>query len=229
MTELDTFVKKFNQLWKDGVTAHLDLDTHAGDAWVGLRVRLGHVPGPLHRPVHPVHQEVPRKESPSRQRRRARRAAARQTSGNATEREAVKANEIVQEPTEAQKVVEDAAVDHEGEEPVVEVNVKEVTDEFCSNAEFIENILSEENSVSFRMIVKDTDDIQVFKNKVRNSFFTADVDIVHQHFEISGLETLPDQIKFYLKVINDKKAIEAILNLKSDNILLMKIPKKKPK
>ena len=128
--------------------------------------------------------------------------------------------------SEAQKVVEDAAVDHEGEEPVVEVNVKEVTDEFCSNAEFIENILSEENSVSFRMIVKDTDDIQVFKNKVRNSFFTADVDIVHQHFEISGLETLPDQIKFYLKVINDKKAIEAILNLKSDNILLMKIPKK---
>ena len=34
MTELDTFVKKFPQLWKDGVTAHLYLDTHAGWACV---------------------------------------------------------------------------------------------------------------------------------------------------------------------------------------------------
>ena len=49
-TELDTFVKKFHQLWHDGITAHLDLDTHAGDAWVGLRVRLGQVPGPVHSP-----------------------------------------------------------------------------------------------------------------------------------------------------------------------------------
>ena len=58
ITELDTFVKKFHQLWNDGMTAHLDLDTHAGDAWVGLRVRLGPVPGPLHHEVHPYHQEV---------------------------------------------------------------------------------------------------------------------------------------------------------------------------
>ena len=68
ITELDTFVKKFHQLWNDGVTAHLDLDTHAGDAWVGLRVRLGQVPGPLHYQVHPFHQDVLRKVSPSRHR-----------------------------------------------------------------------------------------------------------------------------------------------------------------
>ena len=43
MTEVETFVKKFHQLWNDGVTAHLDLDL---------------VPCPLHRPVHPFHQEV---------------------------------------------------------------------------------------------------------------------------------------------------------------------------
>ena len=43
VTEVDSFVRKFHQLWKAGLTAHLDLDTHAGNAWVGLRVQLGHV------------------------------------------------------------------------------------------------------------------------------------------------------------------------------------------
>ena len=92
-TELHTFVRKFHQLWKDGVTAHLDLDTHAGNAWVGLRVQLGHVPGPSHQQVQPVPQQVHRKfESLSWQRRRARREAARAEKNKNTE--AVEAEEI---------------------------------------------------------------------------------------------------------------------------------------
>ena len=72
-TELDTFICKFYQLWQCGHTAHLDLDTHAGTAWVGLRVQLGHdPPGPVY---HHQHQHIPRASS-SRERRRARRAAA---------------------------------------------------------------------------------------------------------------------------------------------------------
>ena len=51
----------------------LILDTHAGNAWVGLCVQLGHqVPGTT--PHHPVH---PHKSDSSRQRRHARRLAAR--------------------------------------------------------------------------------------------------------------------------------------------------------
>ena len=42
--EIDNFVKKFYQLWNAGHTAHLDVDTHAGKAWVGLQVQLGHAP-----------------------------------------------------------------------------------------------------------------------------------------------------------------------------------------
>ena len=48
---------------------HLDIDTHAGEAWVGLRVRLGHAPIQVH--------QQPRERSsngPSWQRRRDRRA-----------------------------------------------------------------------------------------------------------------------------------------------------------
>ena len=38
--ELSTFVKKFLQLKKAGATAHLDVDTRAGEAWVRLSVQL---------------------------------------------------------------------------------------------------------------------------------------------------------------------------------------------
>ena len=39
-SELDSFIGKFCQLWNNGYTAHLDVGTHAGKAWVGLRVQL---------------------------------------------------------------------------------------------------------------------------------------------------------------------------------------------
>ena len=46
MTELQSFIYKFHQLWSAGQSAHLDPDTHAGGAWVGLCVHLGHGHGP---------------------------------------------------------------------------------------------------------------------------------------------------------------------------------------
>ena len=96
-TELDSFVRKFHQLWSHGITAHLDLDTHAGSAWVGLRVHLGHVPGPPHGPVYPSpHKHVP----PSRQRRRARPEAERKKKSE----EADKGAPIVEETTVAEDI-----------------------------------------------------------------------------------------------------------------------------
>ena len=74
----------------------------------------------------------------------------------------------------------------------------------------------------------ETKDIEVFKSKVRQSFIATEVDIFNQRFKISGCEILRDQLKFYLKIRNDEKAIKAIMNLKTENILMMKIPKKKP-
>ena len=208
ITELDTFVKKFPQLWNDGVTAHLDLDTHAGDAWVGFRVRLGPVPVPLHHEVHPYHQEVPRKEKANVVR--------------ATDTEAEEANEVAKETTSEETVAVDAVVEHAAN------HVDQVSDEFCSNAEY-ENVLSDENSVCYRFVVTDTNsDIEVFKSKVRQSFLSTDVDLSNQHFEISGYEKVAGKSKFYLKIANEKKAIEAIKNLKSETIFMRKIQIKKP-
>ena len=54
-SELESFLTKFRCLWNFGFDAHLELDSHAGQAWVSLRVRLGHAPGPLQPPNHFPH------------------------------------------------------------------------------------------------------------------------------------------------------------------------------
>ena len=92
VTELDSFVQKFHQLWKAGLNAHLDLDTHAGIAWVGLCVQLGHVPGPLHHQAPQKNQD-----SPSRQRRRDRRAAARNAKAEEAEQTETVDDEVLNE------------------------------------------------------------------------------------------------------------------------------------
>jgi hypothetical protein len=74
--EIDILVKNFKQLWQSGHSVHLDLDSHAGQAWIGLRVRLGHVAVPQHQ--HQVHSKGSR-NSHSRQSRRVRRAAERES------------------------------------------------------------------------------------------------------------------------------------------------------
>ena len=128
VTELDTFIQKFYQLWNAGQTAHLDVDSHAGKAWLGLRVQLGHAPGPLHHQPHPLFVQPQKKTlSPSRERRRARRDAARlnaeeavdqePSKETATEKEAIVTNvetaDQHQTAEEVEDVVEHAIVDNE--------------------------------------------------------------------------------------------------------------------
>ena len=39
--EIDSFIQKFKDLWKCCFDSHLDVDTHAGQARVGLSVGMG--------------------------------------------------------------------------------------------------------------------------------------------------------------------------------------------
>ena len=71
MSELQNFVNKFQQLRQAGFTAHLDVDAHAGQAWVCLHLMLES--GPIQRPKH---------RSPSYLKRQERRKAARLAAGN---------------------------------------------------------------------------------------------------------------------------------------------------
>ena len=68
--ELSSFLQKFQQLRLAGQTAHLDIDTFAGKAWVCIRVMLSD-----NAPVY--HQQNTRRRSPSYYRRQERRKAAR--------------------------------------------------------------------------------------------------------------------------------------------------------
>ena len=121
-TELDTFVEKFKQLWRSGHGAHLDLDTSDGQAWIGLRLHLGDAPGPPHHPQQ-VHQQIFKtRNGPARERRRARRSAARLKEaeeatidhGNVTE-EVTDVNVDAEEATAA-RVAEEAAAARAAEE-----------------------------------------------------------------------------------------------------------------
>ena len=85
--------------------------------------------------------------------------------------------------------------------------------------------------MNYRFIVKDPalSDIKDFKSKVRQSFEILDVNITNQFFDFSRHKKLKDHSKFYLKIKNYEKSLEAIRSLKSDNILMRKIQTKEPK
>ena len=103
IAELESFIFKFNHLWKTGQDARIDIHSHAGNAWIGISLNLGQYPG------HQGCQDPPRKNvSPSRIRRRERRAAAR--SSNHTQ-DANFGSEIG-EPYDTNQVAEEAAEDN---------------------------------------------------------------------------------------------------------------------
>ena len=141
-SELDSFIFKFKQLWHLGLDAHLNIDTHAGQAWVGLRVGLGHAPGPLLH--HQLHQHFPqntRKDSPSRQRRRARRAASRKQQAEKAKEdnkiEAAEANSNDSVNHSENLDVENIEVLNEHSD-VQDRPINTINDEFCPDEDYQE-------------------------------------------------------------------------------------------
>ena len=125
--EIDNLVKNFKRLWQSGISAHLDLDTHAGQAWMGLRVRLGHATGPHHQ--HQGHQKGGTRNSPSRQRRRERRAAAREKVAEEVPRDEGEAE------NEATTVIDNEV--NQKEEASKQIQIAEqVIDEVCPNSKY---------------------------------------------------------------------------------------------
>ena len=93
--ELDSFLKMFHQLRKAGRTAHLDVDTHAGQAWVGLRVMLG-----SDKNQQQYQSSSSRHRSPSYYRRQERRKAAKQSVDDEAEKASASSSEKKNEAEE---------------------------------------------------------------------------------------------------------------------------------
>ena len=127
VTELDSFVQKFQQLWKAGITAHLDLDTHAGYAWVGLRAQLGHAP------PGPFYQHVPhtqrRHRGPSYRRRQQKRQAVRSTADNAAPAEEASNKVSTMENSVAVEATTSKEIEEENTAEIVEENIQESSHE----------------------------------------------------------------------------------------------------
>ena len=103
VTELNSFIQKFNDLWKAGLTAHLDIDCCNEFAWVGLRLQLGHQPGPrpqLHQVTPILPHRFRKKNNPSRQRRHAKQEAERATKVATDAEDVDTAIEVSKEPCE---------------------------------------------------------------------------------------------------------------------------------
>ena len=100
--ELDSFIFKFKHLWRAGCDAHLDINTHAGQAWVGLHVRLGHAQRPHHQNLYTNVNKA--RNGFSRQRRRERRAAQRKQAEEATTNESTEVTEEVIDTNNTEKV-----------------------------------------------------------------------------------------------------------------------------
>ena len=116
---------QFKNLWKSGFDAHLDIESHAGQAWVGIHVRLGHEPGPAQQHQHfPSHLDRKPRDGPSRQRRRARRAAARAERADPVEQSG-QDEPVVEAEGAPRKAAENVML--ETEEAIVEAN--KVTEE----------------------------------------------------------------------------------------------------
>ena len=143
--EFHSFVHKFYQLWNSGYSAHLGIHCYAGEAWVDLHANLGrphqHDQG-LHHPSKRV--------SPSRYRRRVRRAAARD--------ERVQESIIIEENT-AEQVVEGTGI-KEAEENITDKVVKsEAVTEEAVEAFNMANESKQKNVNRNRSIDRDTEKV----------------------------------------------------------------------
>ena len=209
-SELDSFILKSKSLWYSGIDAHLDVDSHAGQAWVGLRVGLGHGHPPA---VQPHVQR--KKESPSRQLRRARRAEARLLAAAVSTTEKVTVRTIVDSDTEKVTSRDDKSEDSTevttGREDPSEIDVVEeiaanfsdlngeVRDEFCTNEEYAEKSLGGTPSTTFRFIIKDSSlckSQEAFENKLKHEFKKAKIDKSTHNFLISRYEQFENESKF---------------------------------
>jgi hypothetical protein len=143
MSEIDSFFIKFKQLVYSGKNAHLDVKSEAGKAIVHLTVEVD---------VQHQHRAQPR-NGPARQRRREKRAAAREAAEIANHE--VDGSAIVKEVenTETRDVSEEDNLENVEESEVSEQEtrengkaksaekaskpvIEEVDDEFCSNKSY---------------------------------------------------------------------------------------------
>ena len=211
--DIDNLVKNFKQLWKSGRSAHLDLESHAGETWMGLRVRLGHV-DQHHHELQPQRQT---RNGPSRQRRRMRRAAARE---NAAAAEKVASNE-------SEAVSKAAKAEANNIESKIEIAAK-VTDVVCSDSEYHENETRSDLEVKSgketeihefecwdpRNKWEEQDVVDHMGEALEQMFIVFKVDIEDQQYQLDIKEKSKENFPFTIEIIKSKHSKAMIDNFR---------------
>ena len=150
--ELDKFVRKFVSLWQAGWDANLHVETTAGNAFVSLKVGLGQA-------KHHVNIDGCRGGSPSRQRRRERRAAARHFDASTEEVMATAKDKAVNVDTDTEEVdVKNEAEDSKDTLELIAYELKVDAHVSCKNYDVVEGIEVNFNGALDYLKVEQNDD-----------------------------------------------------------------------
>ena len=223
--EIDSFIYKFKYLWETGRNASLNLEAKDGKTIVSLSVEFedppnddlpegwNHSPGSRH--------------GPAQQRRRVKRAAAREAAVAAkatTENKfAAEANDEI----EVKDIIEKANVNES--KPSVNKRDK-FEDELCSEEEYIKHV--EEDSEIFKITSKifpDEIESQVLdkiKTDLYSTFNYLKVKKEDRKFTIIKSKQFKDCLKLLLKVKRIPKVLESVNGLKTWKTDVSQLPEK---
>ena len=166
--EIDSFILKFRNLWQAGWNAKLSLESISGKIEVNLSVELGDAPV-CQRP----------KTSPSRQRRRARRAAARDvgntavSDGDSVAHDAGKVAEQENLETiavDASSVSEENSIAEKSNDEGTEKTPKDfpLQDELCSDQVYLNNVDDDDTPVEKIMLEAKCQEVELEEEYVKD-------------------------------------------------------------
>ena len=229
-SELDSFIVKLKNLWKSGYDAHLNVETHAGEAWVNLHARLGLAPFPW--PLQPQNQR--NQNSPSRQRCRARRASARHGKAEETEEVAQKeAEELTQEETEkvdteSREIPVNLVVDESTKIDAEEAGSTEVKDKVDKDTEIetaespaveerdTENEKVDKKIEPVEITQKDSDAVQVHSDKVTKE--SAVTEVVDELCTDTEYDAKPLEVVVHATAVLENSPHEVIVQEDLDSL-----------
>ena len=233
MKELDSFIFKFKNLCSSGRNANLNMKCGSGKIEVHLSVEL-----------HEAHADQPLRPQArnglARQRRREKRAAAREiaAAAEAIMEKAGAVEEPVAKPSDKEIVAEKVTLREatsDGSDATAKEAIEnetgefeEICDEFCPDEDFYNDVDKpmEESSDVFKINFKDytktkppeKNDNQILKEMERNLDFTFNhykVRNENRNFKVIKSERRADSFEVLIKVDNIPEVIQAVRGLRT--------------
>jgi hypothetical protein len=227
--ELNSFILKFKNLWRAGKNANLTIKSIAGKAHVSLNVELDDNPADLDQHQHGNGNGS--RNGPARQRRRLRRAAARQAekATDAVNEEEAENATVEKENTENSSVAVKAIVDQPTSTTTDNV-MGDLVDEFCSEEEYRKEI--GEHLETFEVICHDSvksenEILSETKNFLIQTFNFCKVKKEDQDFKVVKFEKFDGGLRIIVQVKNIPGVIESVEGLKTWKTEVRKLSKKR--